>query len=200
MAGQGSNDRIAELLKEACPPAAASPEFKAGLRQHVMKQAAAPGTASPRPLWQQPLLWIPTAAVAAVAAVLVVYFAAFHQTGLTVVTSEATGIETTTATLNGNLDNLPAEDGLKVCFEWGVDTGYGQETAPQVATTEGSIQANLSGLAPETTYHYRVKVVDDGNTRYGPDRTFTTGPAPPAVTTGDAASIESRLGHPHRQP
>ncbi len=191
MAGQGSNDRIAELLKEACPPAAASPEFKAGLRQHVMKQAAAPGTASPRPLWQQPFLWIPTAAVAAVAAVLVVYFAAFHTTGLTVITSDATGIETTTATLNGDLDNLPAEDGLKVCFEWGVDTGYGRETAPQVATAEGSIQADLSGLAPETTYHYRLKVVDNGDTRYGPDRTFTTGPAPPAVTTGDAASVET---------
>lgn len=189
MAGQDSNDRIAELLKQACPPAEASPEFKAELRQRIVRQSAAPGAARPRPFWQQPLLWIPAAAATALAVVLVVYFAAFRSAGLTVVTSEATGIQPTTATLNGNLDNLPPEDGLKVSFEWGTDTSYGQETTPQPATTEGSIQADLSGLAPKTTYHYRLKVVDNGNTRYGPDRTFTTGPAPPAVTTVGASGV-----------
>ena len=189
MAGQDSNDRIAELLKQACPPAEASPEFKAGLRQQIVRQSAAPGAARPRPFWQQPLLWIPAAATAAVAVVLVVYFAAFRSTGLTIVTSDATGIETTTATLNGNLDNLPTTDDVQVSFEWGTDTSYGQETVPKIHSDGGTVQADLSGLEPETTYHYRLKVVNDEGVQYGPDRAFRTGPAPPAVTTGGASSV-----------
>ncbi len=189
MAGQDSNDRIAELLKQACPPAEASPDFKAGLRQQIVRQSAAPGAARPRPFWQQPLVWIPAAATVAVAVVLVVYFAAFHSAGLTILTSEATGIETTTATLNGNLDNLPTTEDVQVSFEWGTDTSYGQETAPKIHSDGGAVQADLSGLEPETTYHYRLKVVDDKGVQYGPDRTFTTGPAPPAVTTAGASSV-----------
>ena len=190
MAGQDSNDRIAELLKKACPPAEASPEFKARLRQQIVRQSALTGAAGPtRPLWLRPLLWMPAAAAAAAAMVLVIYFAAFRSTGLVVVTSNATGVETTTATLNGNLDNLPACNGVQVSFEWGTDTGYGQETAPEVLTADGSIQAGLSNLEPNTTYHYRLKVVGEDDVKCGPDRTFTTGPDPPAVTTGSASGV-----------
>ncbi len=189
MAGQGSNDRIAELLKEACPPESASPGFKARLRQQLIEQSAAAGTAKSRPFWQQPLAWIPAAAAAAAAMVLIIYFAAFHSTGLEIVTSEATGIQTTTATLNGNLDNLPATEDVQVSFEWGVDTGYGRETAPRLVSNGASVQEEVSGLEPKTTYHYRLKVVHEQDTRYGPDRVFTTGPAPPAVITRGAAEV-----------
>lgn len=189
MADQGSKDRIAELLKEACPPEAASPGFKARLRQQLIGQSAATGAARPRPFWQQPLAWIPAAAAAAAAMVLVIYFAGFHSTGLEVITREATGIQTTTATLNGNLDNLPATEDVHASFEWGTDTAYGQETAPRVVSDGASVQADLSGLEPQTTYHYRLKVVDKEGARYGPDRTFTTGPAPPAVSTTGATEV-----------
>ncbi len=191
MAGQDSNDRIAELLKEACAPAAASPGFKAKLRQHLIEQSATTGAASSKPFWQRPLVWIPAAAAAAVATVLIIYFAAFHSSGLMVITSEATGIETTTATLNGNLDNLPETKDVQVSFEWGNDTSYGQETSPKVFSDGGNIQADLSGLKPSTTYHYRLKVVDEAGTRYGPDRTFTTGPELPVVSTAGATKVKT---------
>ena len=159
MAGQDSNDRIAELLKQACPPAAASPVFKAKLQQHLKEQTGALGTESPKPLWQQPFLWIPTAAAAAVALALVIYFVVFHSVPLTVTTGDATGIRTTAATLSGNLDSLGAADSVDVSFEWGVSTDYGNETTPELRTAAGSVQADLSGLAPE---HY-VSLQDQGS-------------------------------------
>jgi hypothetical protein len=190
MAVQDSNDRIAELLKQACPPAAASPVFKAKLQQHLNDQAGALGTESPKPLWQQPFLWIPTAA-AAVALALVIYFVIFHSVPLTVTTSDATGIRTTAAILNGNLDSLGAADSVDVSFEWGVSTDYGNETTPELRTAAGSVQADLSGLAPNTTYHFRIKAAGRDGTVYGPDMQFTTGPAPPVATTSDVAKIKT---------
>ena len=191
MAGQDSNDRIAELLKQACLPAAASPVFKAKLQQHLKEQTGALGTESPKPLWQQPFLWIPTAAAAAVALALVIYFVVFHSVPLTVTTGDATGIRTTTATLSGNLDSLGAADSVDVSFEWGVSTDYGNETTPELRTAAGSVQADLSGLAPNTTYHFRIKAAGRDGTVYGPDMQFTTGPAPPVATTSDVAKIKT---------
>jgi phosphodiesterase/alkaline phosphatase D-like protein len=191
MAGQDSNDRIADLLKQACPPAAASPVFKAKLQQHLKEQTGALGTESPKPLWQQPFLWIPTAAAAAVALALVIYFGVFHSVPLTVTTGDATGIRTTAATLSGNLDGLGAADSVDVSFEWGVSTDYGNETTPELRTAAGSVQADLSGLAPNTTYHFRIKAVGRDGTVYGPDQQFITGPAPPVATTSDAAKIKT---------
>jgi phosphodiesterase/alkaline phosphatase D-like protein len=191
MAVQDSNDKIAELIKQACPPAAASPEFKAKLQQHLKEQAGVLGTESPKPLWQQPFLWIPSAAASAVALALVIYFVVFHSVPLTVTTSDATGIQTTAATLNGNLDSLGTADSVDVSFEWGVSTDYGNETTPELRMAAGSVQADLSGLAPNTTYHFRIKAVGRDGTVYGPDQQFTTGPAPPVATTSDAAKIKA---------
>jgi phosphodiesterase/alkaline phosphatase D-like protein len=187
MAWQGGNDKIAELLKQACPPAAASPEFKANLRLQVNQQAAALGAATPKPLWQQPFVWIPAAAACAVAAALILFFVVFQSVPPTVITSDATGIQATSATLNGKLDGLGSDDSAKVSFEWGVTTDYGNETTPEFRKVTGSFEAKLTGLAPNTTYHFRVKAVGSSGTAYGPDMQFTTRPTP-LVTTNDATS------------
>jgi hypothetical protein len=191
MAVQDSNDKIAQLLKQACPPAAASPEFKAKLQQHLNDQAGALGTESPKPLWQQPFLWIPAAAASAVALALVIYFVVFQSSPPAVTTIDATGIQTTAATLNGNLDSLGTADSVDVSFEWGVSTDYGDETTPELRTAAGSVQADLGGLAPNTTYHFRIKAAGRDGTVYGPDMQFATGPAPPVATTIDAAKIKT---------
>jgi hypothetical protein len=191
MAGQDSNDRNAEFLKQACLPAAASPEFKAKLRQRLSEAAGAAGAESPKPLWQQPFLWIPAATASAVALALVIYFVVFQSAPLTVTTIDASRIQTTAATLNANLDGLGAADSIDVSFEWGTTTDYGNETMPAVRTENGGITADLSGLAPNTTYHFRVKAVGRHGTVYGPDQQFTTGPAPPVATTSDAANIKT---------
>ena len=49
--------------------------------------------------------------------------------------------------------------------------------------------AFISGLAPATTYHFRVVATNATGTTLGADRTFTTSTAPPAATTGTASSV-----------
>jgi len=191
MAVQDSNDRIAELLKQACPPTAASPEFKAKLQQHLNDQAGALGTENPKPLWQQPFVWATAGAAAAIATVLVVYFVVFQSSPPAVTTIDATGIQTSAATLNANLDSLGTADSVDVSFEWGTTTDYGSETAPVVRTEHGGITADLSGLAPNTKYHFRVKAVGHDGTVYGQDQQFATGLAPPVATTVEADKIRT---------
>jgi phosphodiesterase/alkaline phosphatase D-like protein len=191
MAWRDGNDNIAELLKQACPPAAASPEFKANLRLQVDQQAAALAAATPKPLWQQPFVWIPAAAASAVAVALIIFFIAFQSTPVAVTTADATSVQTTAATLNGTLKSLGGSESVEVSFEWGTTTDYGNETTPELRTERGDITANLSDLSPNTTYHFRLKVAGHKGTTYGPDMQFTTGPAPPVITTSDAAKIKT---------
>ncbi len=64
-------------------------------------------------------------------------------------------------------------------FEYGTTTAYGNTTpAPEGSVGEGitarAVWASASGLAPGTTYHYRVVVTSELGTAYGLDQTFTT--------------------------
>ena len=72
-------------------------------------------------------------------------------------------------------------------FQYGTTTGYGFTTAPQSHSenTYLNMAANISGLAPHTTYHFRIVATNNAGTRYGSDKTFTTLTAtgPPVVTT-----------------
>jgi uncharacterized protein (TIGR02145 family) len=65
-----------------------------------------------------------------------------------------------------------------VTFEYGTDTGYGNEIAATQNPVTGSlpvdVSAQLSGLTPGSTYHYRVKAVNSGGTSFGNDQTATT--------------------------
>jgi hypothetical protein len=98
---------------------------------------------------------------------------AFAQTG------DATGVTATTATLNGIVDTKGHE--TTWAFVYGLTTAYGS-TAPSTPApirTDRAVPVavTVTGLAPATTYHYRL-VVDRGFP--GRDRTFTTAPAPVA--------------------
>jgi phosphodiesterase/alkaline phosphatase D-like protein len=110
---------------------------------------------------------------------------------LSVTTLPASSITTTTATLNGNLTGLGSASSAQVSFQWGLTTSYGNTTTAQTRTGTGGFSFALSGLSPQTTYHFRARAVGD-STVYGPDIAFTTAtPAttPPAVTTGDAGDV-----------
>jgi hypothetical protein len=79
---------------------------------------------------------------------------------------------TTLVTANGFSGNPT------VHFEYGIDEGYGArsgESAP-LGLDGGPVSMDVSGLAPSTTYHYRVVATDPFGTSVGPDQTFTTGP------------------------
>jgi len=112
-------------------------------------------------------------------------------TAPSLVTSAATSVTTSRATLRGNLANFGTALSADVSFEWGRTTAYGNETTAQAMTSTGSFNFSLTGLSDGTTYHFRAVAVGHG-TDYGADRTFTTRaepapavapPAPPLGTT-----------------
>ncbi len=64
-------------------------------------------------------------------------------------------------------------------FEYGPTSAYGSSTPfPEGSVGEGveshTVWTGSSGLAPGTTYHYRVVASNELGTVYGPDQTFTT--------------------------
>lgn len=112
-----------------------------------------------------------------------------------VVTEPASGIGADFATLNGQV--LTYNESTTVIFQWGTDTDYGNiVTADQSPVTSDDlvpVTATLTGLANNTTYHYRVVASNVNGTTYGMDMTFTIGAVggAPTATTNAAAGIGS---------
>jgi hypothetical protein len=93
-----------------------------------------------------------------------------------VTTGDATSVGQTTATLSGTI--TPDGTEAPYVFEYGTTTDYGLTTTPgtvPAGTDPAAVEAALTGLSPETTYHYRLVSGDV----QGEDRTFTTEAAPP---------------------
>lgn len=110
----------------------------------------------------------------------------------TVVTDPASGISATATTLNADVTSDDAA--TAVTFEYGTTTAYGTvvtATPSSVAAnvTLTSVLANISGLTPNTTYHYRVKGTNSTGTANGADRTFTTLPPLSKVASASSASV-----------
>ena len=65
--------------------------------------------------------------------------------------------------------------------EYGTTSAYGMATTPELTYTHTTHVQQVSGLAPGTTYHFRVKSKDSAGTQVvSSDSTFTTleiGPA-----------------------
>lgn len=97
-----------------------------------------------------------------------------------VVTSSASGVTSTTATLNGTVNPEGADASWQ--FDDGTSTAYGN-VAPSPAGDAGSgtspvsESTTITGLTPSTTYHYRIQATNSGGTSYGSDVTFTTAPS-----------------------
>ena len=94
----------------------------------------------------------------------------------TATTGSAGSVTTSSATLNGTVN--PNGASTAVTFEYGTTTSYGSTAtatpSPLTGTTEQSASAGLTGLAAETTYHFRVKTTNSAGTGYGNDASFTT--------------------------
>jgi hypothetical protein len=102
-------------------------------------------------------------------------------------TGAATGVGETGATLNGT---LAAGVSSTAHFEYGTTAAYGTSTAdqdigPSISTSP--VAAAIGGLAPGTTYHFRLVAENSGGTVSGVDQTFTTAaqviPEPPEPPT-----------------
>ena len=94
----------------------------------------------------------------------------------TVTTLPATDINSSAATLNGivNANTLLTN----VSFDWGLTSFYGNNAVATPSTVTGTtdtpVLVNLSGLTPNTTYHFRVKANNAAGLTTGTDLTFTT--------------------------
>lgn len=92
-----------------------------------------------------------------------------------ITTDPASGVGPTVATLNGTLD--PNLNSTIWYFEWGLTVAYGNVTAtqgPDSGNSPFAISAILSGLSPNTLYHFRGVAQVGNPTFVGADRTFTT--------------------------
>ncbi|HET8893962.1 MAG TPA: fibronectin type III domain-containing protein [Gaiellaceae bacterium] len=111
------------------------------------------------------------------------------STAVEAVTSAATNVTLTSATLNGSVN--PFGHATTWYFEYGTSTSYGTKTALQSAgsgTTSINVSADVTGLKAGKTYHYRLVAMNTAGTANGSDITFLTAAAPTA-TTASAASI-----------
>ncbi len=123
------------------------------------------------------------------------------EPGPLVSNQRATNLQPTGATLAATLDPEGHETTYR--FEYGTDESYGSSTplgSLPAAFVDETVEANLSGLLPATTYHFRLTAEDsEGRVTDGPDQTFIT---PPAVLienesatdlSAEAATLEAEL-------
>ena len=72
--------------------------------------------------------------------------------------------------------------------------GYGTtviaDQSPVTGTTNTSVSKAISGLTPNTTYHYRVVGQNAGGTTHGTDISFTTLNTPPTANAGPDQTVD----------
>lgn len=126
---------------------------------------------------------IATLPAAAVVAILALAPAADAATSPTVTTGGTTRVTQSTATLTGTVN--PQGTATSYYFQYGPTTSYGAQSAPVAAgagTAAVPATADIAGLAPATTYHYRLIATSSAGTTSGKDRTFKTLKQPLGLT------------------
>ena len=92
------------------------------------------------------------------------------------VTAAASSITATGATLNGTVN--AHGNSTTVTFSYGTTAAYGTNVAgtpsPVTGSTATNVSATLTGLTPNTTYHFRVNGESLAGVGNGGDLTFTT--------------------------
>ena len=104
------------------------------------------------------------------------------QAVLDVETLPADGVGNVAAVLHGSFTGEESVD-AHFYFEYGTTTKYGHHSQPPPGTdrTGSGTQAvsdEVTELVPNTTYHFRVAVVNEFGTTFGGDQTFTTATKP----------------------
>jgi uncharacterized protein (TIGR02145 family) len=103
-----------------------------------------------------------------------------------------TNIQINSSTINGSVN--PFSLSTIVTFEWGTTTNYGNSIVASQSPVTGNnlvnLSADLSGLAPGTIYHFRLKAENSLGVAYSGDLTFKTLGDIPSITINDATNIQ----------
>ena len=103
----------------------------------------------------------------------------------TVTTDSATGITSSSATLNGTVN--ANDTSTTAWFDYGVTSGSytGSSTTQSVSgTSDTSVSIGISSLSASTTYYYRIVGQSSYGTSYGSEASFTTNTSSGAVRSG----------------
>ena len=109
-------------------------------------------------------------------------------------THAATNVLTKCATLNGTLTT--SFYSAYATFEYGTSTSYGSftETFPWAKEITKNVSADISGLTPGITYHFRIKAANSYGAVFGDDMSFSTLSAP-ADHTGETGTVKDAEGN-----
>ncbi len=103
-----------------------------------------------------------------------------------VTTNNATNITSNSATLNGTVN--PNGSNTTVYFSYGTTTSYGTDItakeSPVIGSSDVNVTADITGLQPNTTYHFEC---------YGDNNTWLSSGGDITFTTTDAATPEVDL-------
>ncbi len=94
----------------------------------------------------------------------------------TITGASVTNITSTGATVSAEI--YPHGEATTYLVEYGPTNTYGASTPEASISAQhgpASIQAQLTGLAPNSEYHYRIIATNSIDTEQSPDSTFTTG-------------------------
>jgi DNA-binding beta-propeller fold protein YncE len=112
-------------------------------------------------------------------------------------TEAPTNITTTSGTINGSVN----PDGIASTyqFEYGPTTAYGSVTpsTPGIVGSDSTthyLTADLTGLEPSATYHYRIAATNASGTNYGADQTLNTN-GPPTIVAENFDSATQHTAH-----
>ena len=92
-----------------------------------------------------------------------------------VTTGPAYNITKNSATLEGIVN--PRGSPVSYWFQYGADNSYGKYSTGQSGvsgTSNATVSVTITGLIPNTTYHYRLTASSVKGPVYGPDKIFTT--------------------------
>jgi hypothetical protein len=113
-----------------------------------------------------------------------------------VTTLAATDLTVTGARLNATVN--PNSHTTTAAFQSGLDTSYGTLSSvllsPDNGITDQSVSASLTGLTPNTTYHFRIAATNSSGGSVGSDLTFTTAAntsAPTNITLSSSSVDEN---------
>jgi plastocyanin len=117
----------------------------------------------------------------------------FTTAGPPAVTTEAAGgVGSVQATLKGHVN--PMGLGTEYFFEYGTSAAYDRQTAVKSAaagTASLAVSQLVTGLTPETTYHFTLIARNGAGEVEAADRTFETNGGPQATTGGAGGVTES---------